>query len=228
VIAHLHLFNLAAELSLSDAERMRELFADVGRLRETGRTLVEATLARLAPLRGRALLEQWHRDCARVAERFASADPRARTPWGGPDMSARSNISARLMETWAHGQAIYDRLGVLRKDADRIRNIAVLGMNTFAWSFRIRGLAVPERAPRVRLRAPSGALWEWNAEVDSDLVEGSATEFCQVVAQTRAWADTALRAEGEVARRWLSIAQCFAGPPEAAPKPGTRFCARAN
>ena len=38
-------------------------------------------------------------------------------------MSARSSISARLMETWAHGQAVYDRLGVVRVDTDRIRNI---------------------------------------------------------------------------------------------------------
>jgi uncharacterized protein (TIGR03084 family) len=228
VIAHLHLFNLAADLSLRDPAQMRELFAELGRLREAGRTLVETTRERLAPLRGRELLAHWRRDCAEIARNFERADPRARLPWGGPDMSARSSISARLMETWAHGQAVYDRLGVVRADADRIRNVAVLGVNTFAWCFRIRGLEVPERAPQVRLRAPSGASWEWNLESDSGLVEGAATEFCQVVAQTRAWADTRLRAEGEVARRWMSIAQCFAGPPEEPPKPGTRYCVREN
>ena len=36
-------------------------------------------------------------------------------------MSARSSISARLMETWAHGQEVYDHLGVVRVDADRIK-----------------------------------------------------------------------------------------------------------
>jgi uncharacterized protein (TIGR03084 family) len=141
-------------------------------------------------------------------------------------MSARSSISARLMETWAHGQAVYDRLGVVRVDAERIRNVAVLGVNTFAWTFRNRGLEVPGPAPRVRLEAPSGVWWEWNPQVGPDLVEGSATEFCQVVAQTRAWADTSLRVEGAVARRWMEIAQCFAGPPEDPPEPGTRHVVR--
>ena len=28
--------------------------------------------------------------------------------WFGPDMSVLSSISARLMETWAHDQAVYD------------------------------------------------------------------------------------------------------------------------
>jgi uncharacterized protein (TIGR03084 family) len=91
----------------------------------------EALHALLAP-RERALLERWHGDCERIARSFGSADPRARVPWGGPDMSARSSISARLMETWAYGQAVYDRLGVVRVDSDRIRSIAVLGVKTFA------------------------------------------------------------------------------------------------
>jgi len=228
VIAHLHLFNLAAGLSVRSAGELRGFFADLRRSSESGRSLREATFERLAPLRGRALLEQWHSDCREVAREFERVDPRSRVAWGGPDMSARSSISARLMETWAHGQAVFDRIGVVRVDADRIRNVAVLGVNTFAWTFRNRGLEVPGPAPRVVLEAPSGARWEWNHENDSDLVEGRATEFCQVVAQTRAFEDTSLRVVGDVARRWVSIAQCFAGPPEDPPGLGTRGLARVD
>jgi uncharacterized protein (TIGR03084 family) len=130
------------------------------------------------------------------------------------------------METWAHGQEVYDLLGVERVDTDRIRNIAVLGVNTFGWTFVNRKLAVPQPVPHVRLDAPSGDVWEWNAGVESDLVAGSASEFCQVVTQVRNLADTKLRVEGEVAKRWMSIAQCFAGPAEDPPPPGTRFTAR--
>jgi hypothetical protein len=54
-------------------------------------------------------------------------------------------------------------------------------------------------------------------------VEGSASEFCQVVTQVRNVADTRLRVSGETARRWMAIAQCFAGGPETPPAPGTRF-----
>ena len=43
-------------------------------------------------------------------------------------MSARSAISARQMETWAHGQEVFDVLGADREEHDRIRNIVVLGL----------------------------------------------------------------------------------------------------
>ena len=55
------------------------------------------------------------------------------------------------------------------------------------------------------------------------LIEGSATEFCQVVTQVRNIADTRLKVAGEAATRWMAIAQCFAGPPETPPAPGSRF-----
>lgn len=225
VIAHLHLSDQIAEISLLEPDRLEQVFTDMGRRGGERRTLRESTYAQLDGLRGVALLEAWHRTARRLASEFEGVDPRRRLAWVGPDMSARSSISARLMETWAHGQAVYDRLGVVRVDTDRIRNVAVLGVNTFAWSFRSRGLDVPETAPRVRLLAPSGVWWEWNEVVDSDLIEGSSTEFCQVVTQTRALGDTSLRVEGSTAEAWMAIAQCFAGPPEDPPAPGTRFVA---
>ena len=43
-----------------------------------------------------------------------------------------------------------------------------------------------------------------------------------MVTQTRSVADTALRLEGPVAKQWMAIAQCFAGPPHDPPAPGTR------
>jgi uncharacterized protein (TIGR03084 family) len=133
-------------------------------------------------------------------------------------------MTARLMETWAHGLAIYDALGVERQDDDRIRNIAILGINTFGWAFRNRKLEVPAQPPYVRLTAPSGTVWEWNDLSTTNRVTGSATGFCQVLTQTRNVADTDLSMEGDVAKQWMAIAQCFAGPPEQPPAPGTRFC----
>jgi hypothetical protein len=57
-------------------------------------------------------------------------------------------------------------------------------------------------------------------------VEGSAAEFCQVVTQVRNIADTKMRVVGPAAAAWMSIAQCFAGPPEDPPPLGTRFTQR--
>ncbi len=222
IIGHLHLWNRAADLSLSDEAAFQRLMGEVfqhvasGGLRAFEKQWLDG-------LHGPELLEQWHAFVLEMAERFAAADPQARVRWAGPDMSVRSSITARLMETWAHGLAVYDALGVEREDTDRIRNIAVLGVNTFAWTFRNRKLEVPPAMPYLRLTAPSGAIWEWGEAGSSERIEGEATEFCQVVTQTRNVSDTNLQVSGEVARRWMSIAQCFAGPPEEPPPPGSRF-----
>ena len=222
IITHLHIWNWAAEQVLVDEAACMKLMADFVAQRET--TTLRAFEKRWSdPLQGRALLDAWHQQYRKSAERFQAVDPRLRTKWFGPDMSARSNITARLMETWAHGQAIYDLLGVERVDTDRIRNIAVLGINTFEWTFNTHQQPLPAVRPHVRLNAPSGAIWTWNEDSDNDLIEGSASEFCQVVTQVRNIADTRLKVVGESATRWMGIAQCFAGLPEIHPAPGTRF-----
>lgn len=225
VIGHLHLWNWAADLSVQDTGAFQEFFGRVmksvarGGMRRFEREWREG-------LAGRALLETWRDFYLPMCERFGEADPKARVKWAGPDMSVRSSITARLMETWAHGQEVYDQLGVVRRDTDRIRNIVVLGVNTFGWTFRNRGLDVPEVAPYLRLEAPSGEVWEYNEPSETERIEGSATEFCQVVTQTRNIADTDLGVTGDTATRWMAIAQCFAGPPEDPPAPGTRFTAQ--
>ena len=143
-------------------------------------------------------------------------------------MSVRSSITARLMETWAHGQAVYDLLGVIRRNTDRIRNIVVLGVNTYGWSFKVRRETPPASMPHLRLTAPSGEVWTWNAPSDRDLIAGAAEEFCQVVTQVRNIADTALTVRGAAAEAWMRQAQCFAGPPETPPAAGARRTAAAR
>jgi uncharacterized protein (TIGR03084 family) len=144
---------------------------------------------------------------------FASADPAARLPWYGPDMSVASCMTARLMETWAHGQDVADALGHPRPATGRLRHIAHLGVRTAAFSFTARGLPVPDRPVLVELAGPEGQAWTWGPADAADVVRGPALDFCLVVTQRRHPADTALTADGAVARQWLSIAQAFAGPP---------------
>jgi len=223
VISHLHAWNWAADLSLCDPDGFAELRESLLAELAKGRPLVEIEKEWLDDRHGRDRVEQWRAFYLAMAERFAAADPKKRVAWAGPDMSVRSSITARLMETWGHGQELYDLLGMERIDTDRIRNIAVLGVNTFGWTFANRGLDIPGPVPHVRLTAPSGAVWTWNEPSLSELVEGSATEFCQVVTQVRSLADTSLRVVGPVATSWMAIAQCFAGPAHDPPAPGTRF-----
>ena len=75
----------------------------------------------------------------------------------------------------------------------------------------------------MRLTAPSGDIWEFGEPSTDEMVEGSASEFCQVVTQVRNIADTQIRVVGPLATDWMSKAQCFAGGPETPPAPGTRF-----
>jgi uncharacterized protein (TIGR03084 family) len=223
VVGHLHHWNVAAELSLRDEPGFRAFFKQLSEGLGRGRSLVEIAGEWLGDLQGRALVEEWRRFAHELARHFGTADPKARVLWAGPDMSVRSSVTARLMETWAHGQEVYDVLGEPRVDADRIKNIAQLGVNTFGWTFRNRRLEVPSAVPHLRLDAPSGAVWEWNPPSETQRVEGSASEFCQVVTQVRSLGDTRLRVVGDAAQRWMSIAQCFAGAASDPPAPGTRF-----
>jgi len=223
VVAHVHLGNYAADLSLRDSAAFVAFMQSLAAARTEGSGHLGVTHAWLDGAKGRALLQHWRDFSLEMAEHFAVADPKTRVKWVGPDMSVRSSITARLMETWAHAQAVYDVLGQVRSDTDRIKNIAVLGLNTFGWSFANRGLGVPAKRPSVRLTAPSGMLWEWGQPEVGNLIEGSAVEFCQVVTQVRHIADTTLRVVGTTATHWMAIAQCFAGPPEEPPAPGSRF-----
>ena len=158
VVAHLHFGNYAADLSLRDGAAFMAFMRGLASARTQAGGHLGFTHAWLQGAQGRALVRQWRAFYLEMAERFAAADPKMRVKWVGPDMSVRSSITARLMETWAHGQAVYDGLGHVRRDTDRIKNIAVLGINTFGWTFANRGLRVPAEVPAVRLTAPSGAI----------------------------------------------------------------------
>ncbi len=220
ILRHLLVWNRAAMLSLSDADGfaifMKTMAAGV-----RGGDLPVFENGYLQGLSGRELKDCWLAEAERTAGIFGTADPAVRLPWVGPAMSARSSITARLMESWAHGQAIYDVLGQIRVDQDRIGNIVRLGVNTFDWTFRNRREDVPGPMPRLKLAAPSGVIWEYGE--GDDCISGTATEFCQVVTQTRNVKDTDLVLEGPIAQRWMAIAQCFAGPPAMPPEPGSRF-----
>jgi uncharacterized protein (TIGR03084 family) len=168
------------------------------------------------------LLTWWRKERTRLIAAFEAMEPDARVPWYGPTMSARSSATARIMETWAHGQDIADALKINRPGTDRLKHIAFLGVSTFKWSFKNRGLAVPEKPVRVVLTSPTGDLWVWGPEDAENIVSGPALDFCLVVTQRRNPADTGLNIRGEIAAGWIRIAQAFAGPPQEAPAPGVR------
>jgi len=159
------------------------------------------------------VLSHWRQGRTALIDVLGPLDPSARLAWYGPPMSARSFATARLMETWAHGQDIVDGLELNRTPTDRLRHIAFLGVQTMDWSFMVNGHDVPNEAVRVSLAAPSGDRWLWNEDSTQNIVSGDAEDFCLVVTQRRHILDTGLMVTGPVAKEWMSIAQAFAGPP---------------
>lgn len=220
ILVHLHFWNLNADASLNEPDELdktlERFFAAIqtGQLRPYENQAIKE--------RGQVLLKIWYELSQKLCNDFSKVDPKLRVKWAGPDMSARTCISARQMEVWAHGQAIFDSLAIERSESDRIKNIVFLGINAFGWSHSVHGLAVPEEMPFLKLKAPSGEVWEFGDASNANHISGEATEFSQVVTQTRNIADTHLNVSGHVSKVWMQNAQCFAGPPETPPAPGVR------
>ena len=223
VVQHLHIADVMAFNSVTDPDGYDALMADIDAQRAKGLTRVQETRQRLGDLKGENLCAHWLTYLAGLCDALANRDPRDRLKWPGPGMGVRMFTTARQMETWAHGQAIYDLVGVDRPPAlPRLRNIAEIGARTFAWAYRNRGLEVPVDAPYIRLTTPFGDVWEWHTPSDTNAMTGDALSFCQAVTQIRNAADTNLTITGETARYWMRIVQCFAGPPETPPALGSR------
>ena len=128
--------------------------------------------------------------------------------------------TARLMETWAHGQDVADALGVRRVPTARLRHVAHIGVRARDYAFRAAGRTPPAEPFRVELTGPDGHEWTWGPDEASDRVTGAALDFCLLVTQRRHRADVDVTATGAGADAWLDIAQAFAGPPGAGRAPG--------
>jgi uncharacterized protein (TIGR03084 family) len=127
-------------------------------------------------------------------------------------MSTASMATGRLMETWAHGEDIADTFGVRRAPTGRLRHVARIAVRARDYAFAVHGLPPPEVPFRVELTAPDGSLWAFGPEDAAQRVTGPALDFCLLAVQRRHRDDVAVRARGEDADTWLSVAQSFAGP----------------
>jgi len=168
---------------------------------------------------GADLLDIWRLSRAAMLDAFRDFPADGRVIWYGPPMSTKSFLTARLMETWAHGQDVVDAVDGNRPATDRLQHICHLGFITRGWSYMVRGQQARDEPVRVELTLPSGAAWSAGDDTAADRISGPAEDFCLVVTQRRNVADTALVVEGEAADEWMSIAQCFAGGPTLPPPP---------
>jgi uncharacterized protein (TIGR03084 family) len=209
-ITHLAYFDEAAALAAVDPARFT---ADAALLLETGMDFPDRLAVEFRVLTGRQVIAWFERVRAELIRRTAGLEPSTRVPWYGPSMSLTSLLTARLMETWAHGQDVADALGRHPAPTARLRHVAHIGIGARPFSYQVRGLEVPGAPVRVELSAPDGSLWTWGPPEAADQVCGDAFEFCRVVTQRQHLADTSLQVLGDDALEWMQIAQAFAGAP---------------
>jgi uncharacterized protein (TIGR03084 family) len=231
-ICHLCISDESALLAVSDPEGFKASMAKQIAAGDVSHDWKRDIIPAYGQYTGSEMLLRWRQQRSALLQALSTTTAKQRIPWIAADMSARSFATARLMETWSHGQGIYDALGLRRKNHSRLKNICELGYRTFGWSFVVHGQPAPEVEVRLELVAPSGELWIWGAaEVGStdsvvdavvDVISGSAEGFCQVVCQCRHVADTDLVCRGDIAVQWMALAQCFAGGPGGGPQPGER------
>jgi uncharacterized protein (TIGR03084 family) len=214
-IGHLAFFDEQATMAMNDpdgfATNLQTIAQDIG-------AFMDRSIARGRELDGEGVLDWWRTARNEMLLGGRSIDPSARVPWYGPPMSPASFVSARQMETWAHGQDVADALAVERHNTGRIFNIAHIGVLSRKHSYANRGLPIPDEPVLVRLTSPEGETRTWGEGAES--ITGSAVDFCLVVTQRRHPDDTQLEISGAFAREWMSIAQAYAGPPGPGRKPG--------
>ena len=89
---------------------------------------------------------------------FEALDPNLRVPWG-IGMRTPSLVTARLMETWAHGLDVCAALGEAANDTDRLAHVAWLATRALPYAYSLAGANPPADPLRVELTLPSGAQW---------------------------------------------------------------------
>jgi uncharacterized protein (TIGR03084 family) len=207
-VTHLAYFDDVTRLSVTDPERFQ---ADADQLVAGGTDFPDRVAAQYRGTPPAELLTWFDRSRAELTQTFLAADPAVRLPWFGPPMSLASSVTARIMETWAHGQDVLDTFGIDRVPTARLRHVADIGIRALRYSYAVRGLDLPADPIRVELTAPDGPAWTWGPDEARDRVAGDALDFCLVVTQRRHRDDTGLQVTGPAATHWISIAQAFAG-----------------
>ncbi|MFZ5848860.1 MAG: TIGR03084 family metal-binding protein [Actinomycetota bacterium] len=208
-IGHLWVFDRVARIALTTPA----LFGMVRQAAEQDPAWVEGLQEDARALSWRRLLTAFSAEReAMVIELRTAAAAGGRIEWFGPDMGPASFISARTMETWAHGQDCADALGLDHRPTAGLKQVCDLGFRTVGYSFINRGLPAPRAGFRVALEAPDGEQWTWGEQSAANVVSGPALGFALLVTRRRSVGDSKVVATGPDAVPWLRIAQCYAGP----------------
>src|SRR5438093_11294657 len=102
-VSHLAYFDEAATRAALEPDAFR---AGVEALRDAGDDISETAARRARGLEPASVYAWFRAARGELLEVLPALDPGARVPWYGPDMAVASSLTARIMETWAHGQDV--------------------------------------------------------------------------------------------------------------------------
>ena len=208
-LGHLAAFDDHGARAITDPDGFR---AEVAELQAAGANPVEDAVAMGRTMAPSAVRIWWTDASARMRHAAGTLQAAQRLPWYGPDMGALSFVTARLMETWAHGQDVRDAFGLGPSVSDRLRHVVDLGVRARPYSYMVRGLEVPAAAVRVEALAPDGSTWTWGPDDADDRLAGTALDLALLLTQRRHLTDLSVEVAGPVAGEWAGIAQAYAGP----------------
>jgi uncharacterized protein (TIGR03084 family) len=207
-ISHLLFFDAEALLALTDPPVFQEHLTELMTIEGWPNGL---DVAPGRALGGAGLLAAWRIARSSLMAAIAAADPSVRVPWYGPAMSLGSFTTARMMETWAHGQDVADALGLPPVVSERLKHVCHIGVGARAYAYLVHEREDSGAPVRFSLESPAGELWTWGPADAADAVTGSALDFALLVTQRRHLSDTSLSVTGDTATLWMSFAQAFAG-----------------
>ena len=160
-------------------------------------------------LTGADVLAWWESTTVDIREMFESLDPNLRVPWG-IGMRPPSLVTARLMETWAHGLDVCAAIGVAPVDSERLAHVAWLATRALPYAYTVAGRDPPSEPVRVELTLPAGGEWTYGPADAPNRITGPAGEYCRVFVHRLKLDDArGLRADGPAATAALSVARAF-------------------
>jgi uncharacterized protein (TIGR03084 family) len=194
-VSHLADVNEVAVDTMQDGPR--SLNVDAGRF-ASAEAFTESGCERGRAMNVDELLEWWRASVTKQREAFLALDPKQRVPWG-LGMAARTLVTARLMETWAHAGDIRRALDLPVELTPRLRSVAWLILNAIPYAMTVAQTPIPsDRTIRLELDA-NGEPWRIGPEDATDVIRGDALSFCLVGVQRLDAATSGLETDGEFA-----------------------------
>lgn len=159
------------------------------------------------------MLEWWRTSRERLSGALLAKDPSDRIVWGAGPMAARSFVTARIMECWAHGLDCFAALDVTPVDTGRLAHVCHIAYRALPYAFFYAGREMP--APledlQIVVEPPdAGEPWVYGPDTATQRITGAASEWARVAVQRMSAAEAAtLEATGPLAEQALEVARAY-------------------